>query len=76
MSGEDDGNTFCVLIGYPRGQDGPFLLTRVCPFVLIQWKKFFLTFNKCLPSLINQGNCQFASLFLTFFNKPALSHGS
>ena len=57
MSGEDDGNTFCVLIGYPRGQDGPFLLARVCPFVLIQWKKFFLTFNKCLPSLINQGNC-------------------
>jgi len=36
MSGENDGNTFCVLIGYPRGQGGPFLLDRDCPFVLIQ----------------------------------------
>ena len=75
MSGEDDGNTFCVLIGYSRGQDGPFLLARDRPFVLTQRKKFFLTFNQCLPSLINQGNCQLASIFLTFLNKPALNLG-
>ena len=68
MSGDDDGNTICVLIRYPRGQDGPFLLARDCPFVVIQRKKILLNIQSMLTKL-DQSRYLSIGLDISYFFK-------